>query len=132
MNIFSWLILLTVGNMTFYFLLAFRGRTKCFGWKEAASLHSGWLGTLNSSERIWPPPFSTGVSRHEEPPTEEQREISLSQFISTLFEGVGRLLPGDIGGLLMCRPGSSQLRSPVAKRCGIGCLEVNRVSVGTE
>ena len=29
---------------------------------------------------------------------------SLSQFISSLFDGVGQLLPGDFAGLLMCRP----------------------------
>ena len=63
-------------------------------------------GTLNSSERIWPPPFSTGFYRNEEPSPEGQRdkEIPLSQFISSLFEGVGQLLPGDLEGLLMCRP----------------------------
>ena len=62
--------------------------------------------TLNSSESTWPPPFSTGVYRIEEPSPEGQRdkEIPLSQFISSLFEGVGQLLPGDFAGLLMCRP----------------------------
>ena len=65
-----------------------------------------FLNTLNSSESIWPPPVSTGVYRNEEPSPEGQRdkEISLSQFISSLFEGVGQLLPGDFAGLLMCRP----------------------------
>jgi hypothetical protein len=64
------------------------------------------LPTLNSSESLWPPPFSTGVYRNEEPSPEGQRdkEIPLSQFISSLFEGVGQLLPGDFAGLLMCRP----------------------------
>ena len=64
------------------------------------------LYTLNSSEGIWPPPFSTGVYRNEEPSPEGQRdkEIPLSQFISSLFEGVGQLPPGDFAGLLMCRP----------------------------
>ena len=28
----------------------------------------------------------------------------LSQFISSLFDGVGQLLPGDFAGLLMSRP----------------------------
>ena len=62
--------------------------------------------TLNSSESIWPPPFSTGVYQNEEPAPEGQRdkEISLSQFISSLFDGVGQLLPGDFAGLLMSRP----------------------------
>ena len=61
---------------------------------------------LNSSESIWPPPFSTGVYRNEEPLPEGQRdkEIPPSQFILSLFEGVGQLLPGDFAGLLMCRP----------------------------
>ena len=62
--------------------------------------------TLHISESIWPPPFSTGVCRNEEPSPGGQRdkEISLSQFISSLFNGVGQLLPGDFAGLLMCRP----------------------------
>ena len=62
--------------------------------------------TLHISESIWPPPFSTGVCRNEEPSPEGQRdkEISLSQFILSLFEGVGQLLPGDFAGLLMSRP----------------------------
>ena len=62
--------------------------------------------TLYTSESIWPPPFSTGVYRNEEPSPEGQRdkEIPLSQFILSLFEGVGQLLPGDFAGLLMCRP----------------------------
>ena len=36
--------------------------------------------TLNSSESIWPPPFSTGVLKNEEPPPEGQgdKESSLS------------------------------------------------------
>ena len=64
------------------------------------------LHTLHISESIWPPPFSTRVCRNEEPSPEGQRdkEISLSQFISYLFEGVGQLLPGDFAGLLMSRP----------------------------
>ena len=54
-----------------------------------------WLwyyGILNSSESIWPPPFSTGVYRNEEPSPEGQRdkEIPLSQVISSLFEWVGQ------------------------------------------
>ena len=75
-----------------------RGRA---GWKTSCSKI-----TLNSSESIWPPPFSTGVYRNEEPSPEGQRdkEIPLSQFMSSLFEGVGQLLPGDFAGLLMCRP----------------------------
>ena len=54
-------------------------------------------GTLYCSESIWPPPFSTGVFQNEEPALEGQgdKEISLSQFISSLFNGVGQLLPGD-------------------------------------
>ena len=62
--------------------------------------------TLHISKIIWPPPFSTGVCRNEEPSPEGQRdkEISLSQFISSLFEGVWQLLPGDFAGLLMSRP----------------------------
>ena len=64
------------------------------------------VGTLNSSESIWPPPFSTGVYQNEEPALEGQRdkEMILSQFISSLFDGVGQLLPGDFAGLLMSRP----------------------------
>ena len=90
---------------------------------------SALLCTLNSSESIWPPPFSTGVYQNEEPAPEGQRdkEISLSQFISSLFDGVGQLLPGDLAGLLMRRPGSSQLGTPVAKRCRRGFPEVYRV-----
>ena len=67
---------------------------------------SKFCSTLHISESIWPPPFSTGVCRNEEPSPEGQRdkEISLSQFISSLFEGVGQLLPGDFAGLLMSRP----------------------------
>ena len=67
--------------------------------------------TQNISKSIWPPLFNTGVYQNEEPAPEGQRdkEISLSQFISSLFDGVGQLLPGDFAGLLMCRPGSSQL-----------------------
>ena len=62
--------------------------------------------TLHISESIWPPPFSTGVCRNEEPSPEGQRdkEISLYQFILSLFERVGQLLPGDFAGLLMSRP----------------------------
>ena len=62
--------------------------------------------TLNSSESIWPTPFSIGVYWNEEPSPEGQRdiEISLCPFISSLFYGVGQLLPRDFAGLLMCRP----------------------------
>ena len=86
--------------------------------------------TLNSSESIWPPPVSTGVFRNEEPSPEVQRdkEISLGQFILSLFEGVGQLLPEDCAGLLMSRPSSSQLGTPVAKRCRRGFQSVYRVS----
>ena len=51
----------------------------------------GPLRTLHISESIWPPPFSTGVCRNEEPSPEEQKdkEISLYQFILSLFEGWG-------------------------------------------
>ena len=68
---------------------------------------ASWLCTLNSSESIWPPPYSTGVYRNEEPSPEGQRdkEISFSQFILSLFEEVGRqLLPGNFACLPMCRP----------------------------
>ena len=77
-----------------------------------------------------PPPFSTGVCRNEEPSPEGKgdKEISLSQFMSSLFKGVGQLLPGDFAGLLMSRPGSSQLGTPVAKWCRRGFLEVYRVN----
>ena len=40
---------------------------------------------------------------------------------------MGRLLPGSFASLLMCRPGSSQLGTPVAKRCKRGFLELYRV-----
>ena len=85
--------------------------------------------TLHCSESIWPPPFSTGVYRNKEPPPKGQRdkEIPLSQFISSLLEGVWQHLPGDFGGLLMCRPGSSQLGTHVAIRCRRGFLGVDRV-----
>ena len=85
--------------------------------------------TLHISESIWPPPFSTGVCRNEEPSPEGQRdkEISLYQFILSLFKGVGQLLPGDFAGLLMSRPGSSQLGTLVAKMCSRGFLEAYRV-----
>ena len=75
-------------------------------------------------------PFSTGVFINEELSPEGQRDkdISLYQFILSLFKGVGQLLPGDFAGLLMSRPCSSQLGTPVAKRCRIGFLEVYRVS----
>ena len=85
--------------------------------------------TLNNSESIWPPPFSIGVYQNEEPAPERQRdkENSLSQFKSSLFKGVGQLLPGEFAGLLMSRPGSSQLGTHVAQRCLIGFLEMDRV-----
>ena len=69
-------------------------------------LGGGYQATLNSSESIWPPPFRTGVYQNEEPAPEGQRdkEIFLSQFILSLFDGVGQLLPGDFAGLLMSRP----------------------------
>jgi hypothetical protein len=53
-------------------------------------VHIFYVYTLNSSESIWPPPFSIGVNRNEEPSPEGQRdkEIPLSQFISSLFDGV--------------------------------------------
>ena len=59
------------------------------------------LGTLNSTKSIWPPLFSTEVYWEEEPAPEGQRdkEIYFSQFISSLFDGVGQLLPGDFAGL---------------------------------
>ena len=57
----------------------------------------------------------------------DEIEIYLSQFISSLFEGVGQLLPGNFAGLLMSRPCSSQLGTLVAKRCSRGFLEVYRV-----
>ena len=63
------------------------------------------------------PLFITGVQRNEELPI----------FISSLFEGVGQLLPGNLTGLLMSRPGSSQLGTLVAKRCRRGFLEIYRV-----
>ena len=81
------------GNLIFYLCYVF-----CF-------LNILTINTLNSSESIWPTPFSTGVYQNEEPALEGQRdkEIFLSQFISSLFDGVGQLLPGDFAGLLMCR-----------------------------
>ena len=79
--------------------------------------------TLNNSESIWPGPFSTGVYENEEPSPEGERdkEISLSQFILSLFDEVGQLLPGDFAGSL-------KLGTPVARRCCRGFLEVYRVS----
>ena len=73
---------------------------------SVVTIHLRFVITLNSSESIWPPPFSTGVYQNEEPALEGQRdkEIILSQFISSLFDGVGQLLPGDFAGLLMSRP----------------------------
>ena len=64
------------------------------------------LLTLNSFESIWPPPFRTGVYWNEEPAPEGQRdkEINFSEFILSLFHGVGQLLPGYFAGLLMSRP----------------------------
>ena len=61
------------------------------------------------------------------PEGHRDKEIALSQFISSQFEGVGQVLPGDFAGLLMSRPGSSQLGTLVAKRCRIGFLEMDRV-----
>ena len=54
-------------------------------------------------EYFWPPPFSTGAYRNEEPPPEKQRDkdISLSQFILSLVKGVGQLLPGDFANVLL-------------------------------
>ena len=85
--------------------------------------------TLNRSESIWPPPFSTGVYRNEEPSPDGQRdkEIPLSQFISSLFEGVGQLLPGDFEGLLMCRP---RLLAAWDSCCKKGAAEVFRKYTG--
>ena len=72
------------------------------------------LSTLNNSESIWPPPFSIGVYQNEEPAPEGQRdkEISLSQFISSLFDGVWQLLPGDFEGVLLAAPRSWGLLLP--------------------
>ena len=80
---------------------------------------------LNSSESIWPTPFSTGVYQNEESSPEEQRdkEMSLSQFILSLSLKI----------LQVCScadQGSSQLGTLVAKRCCRGFLEVNRVIQG--
>ena len=46
------------------------------------------------------------VLKNKEPAPEGQRdkEIYFSQFILSLFDGVGKLLPGDFAGLLMSRP----------------------------
>ena len=79
---------------------------KFWVFKKNEHFFSSSFGTLNSSESIRPTPFSTGVHWNEEPSPEGQRdkEIILSQFISSLFDGVGQLLPGDFAGLLMCRP----------------------------
>ena len=38
------------------------------------------------------------------PEGHRDKEIALSQFISSQFEGVGQVLPGDFAGLLMSRP----------------------------
>ena len=85
---------------------------------------------MHISESIWPTPFSTGVYQNEEPSPEGKRykDISLSQFISSLFDGVGQLLPGDFEGLSCADLGSLQLGTPVAKRCCRGFLEVYRVT----
>ena len=100
-----------------------------------------WTDTLNSSESIWPPPFSTGVYRNEEPSPEGQRdkEIPPSQFISSLFEGVGQLLPGNLAGLLMCRPrllaAWDSCCQKVLQRFSwkyTGCLENNRLKKDLE
>ena len=83
--------------------------------------------TLNSG--IWPTPFSTGVSQNEESSPEGQRdkEISVFQFILSLFDRVGSSSL-DILQVFSCAdPGSSQLGTPVAKRCCRGFLEVYRV-----
>ena len=75
---------------------------------QASELQRRWQqeDTLDSSESIWPPQFSTGVYQNEEPAPEGQRnkEISLFQFVSSLFDGVGQLLPEDFEGLLISRP----------------------------
>ena len=94
-------------------------------WYERTTL------TLKSSESIWPTPLSTGVYWNEERAPEGQRdkEINFSLFISSLFDGVGQLLPGDLAGLLMSRP--RQLGTPVAKRGRSGFLEVYRVLSST-
>ena len=60
------------------------------------------------------------------PKVQIDKWIYLSQFILSLFEGVGQLLPGDFAGLLMCRPGSLQLVTHFAKRCRTGFLELVR------
>ena len=56
---------------------------------------------------------------------QRDKEISLSQFISTLFDGVGQLLPGDFEGLL--RPRLLAAGEPFAKRSCRGFLKVYRV-----
>ena len=80
---------------------------------------------------------SAQESSDEEHSPEGQRdkEISLYQFILSLFDRVERLFPGDFAGLLMCRPGSSQLGTHVAKRGRIvfvkwtGCLAVQKKKI---
>ena len=90
-----------------------------FSTKQRKILQS----TLNSSESTWPPPFSTGVYWNEEPAPEGQRdkEINFSQFILSLFDGVGQLHPEDFAGLLMSRP------RLLSAGCRGGFLEVYRV-----
>ena len=71
--------------------------------KRRNHLNEASRSTLNSLESIWPTPFSAGVYQNEEssPAGQRDKEISLSQFISSLFDGVGQLLPGDFASLLL-------------------------------
>ena len=45
------------------------------------------------------------------------------QFISSLSEGVGQLLPGDFTAPLMYKPGSSQPGTPLHIQFGQGFLD---------
>ena len=76
-------------------------------------------------------PFSTGVYQNEEPSPEGQRDkdISLSQFILSMFDNGGGSSSLEILKVCSCAdPGSSQLGTPVAKRCCRDFLEVYRVN----
>ena len=46
----------------------------------------------------------------------QRKEIALFQFISSLFEGVGQLLPRRLTGLLMYTPCSSHLGTCAPKK----------------
>ena len=78
-------------------------------WIACLPLPKDWILAMHGAQKVSGHPYSAQESTEMRSFHQRGRdkEVSLSQLISSLFDGVGRLLLGDFTGLLMCWPGYS-------------------------